>query len=134
MYYYSDVKRIYESARKKPKTLKHETTLRQHGDDYAIYYWNTPVVTFHPDNTKTLRTNGWYTRTTMSRIHEYTGLRLYSDEGGLAFWGSFDHKSDLCRLPFVEGMKIDGYKRVLLEPLTRTLGVKYPTWAVDYAA
>lgn len=45
--------------------------LQARGDSYAVVLYNTDVVTYHPDDSVTINTGGWFTNSTMSRINAY---------------------------------------------------------------
>jgi hypothetical protein len=49
--------------------------------DIHLRYHETNVVTFHPDNTFTLNTGGYETRTTKARINQFGPVKVYSREG-----------------------------------------------------
>lgn len=50
-------------------------------DAFAIRYHSTDIITFEPDGTIYLKTNGWYTRNTKQRLRDYLpdGYKVYSD-------------------------------------------------------
>lgn len=56
------------------KTLHNMAATRLHRfDDEAIgvYYHDTEILTFRPDNTVTVRTGGWFTQTTKRRLEDF---------------------------------------------------------------
>lgn len=62
------------------------TVLHRIGNDLAIRYHATDVVTLHADGSYTLKTGGYYTQTTKRRIEEYAPVRCYAS-GGLLWIG-----------------------------------------------
>lgn len=43
----------------------------------AVRFHATDVVTFHPDGSITLATDGWFTKTTRERIEDYTPAEVW---------------------------------------------------------
>lgn len=54
------------------KPIDNNTYVVQRGDDYAVRFHATDVVTLHADGTYTLATDGWYSKTTAERINAYS--------------------------------------------------------------
>ena len=54
------------------KQLAHNTTIRRVGDDIAVTYHRTDIVTFHADHSITIDDGGWPTATTIMRLHALT--------------------------------------------------------------
>ena len=52
--------------------------VRMNGDDVQFMLYKTPVVTYHPGNTITLRTDGWNSISTRLFISQVLGLHCYS--------------------------------------------------------
>lgn len=61
------------------RTIAHNTRLVRRGDDVAVRYHATDIVTYHADGRITLDTGGWDTMTTISRMHAMTPatVRVY---------------------------------------------------------
>lgn len=55
--------------------------IRMNGDDVECVLYKTPVVTFHPDNTITLRTDNWNTVSTHQFIWAITGCPTRGSRG-----------------------------------------------------
>ena len=107
---YLDYSKAYELASKARKSQGYNigcnTWVRHNGDDVEVIYHSTPVITFHPDNSMTLRTNGWTTPTTKLRFTELliSAHRNLSSFNGVWLWDS---------VPFYDGMKVDSLGRLL---------------------
>ncbi len=63
------------------KPVARNTRLFKRGEDYAIQLHQTDVVTYHPDGTFTLESNGWRTITTKDRINRFSPAHLFTDNG-----------------------------------------------------
>jgi hypothetical protein len=79
-----------------------------HDDDIQVILHYTPVVTYHRDGTTTLRTGGWWTRTTWSRVNAYSPVAVVSHRG---------HRWLMARgmliQPFHDGITVDNNGRVV---------------------
>lgn len=62
------------------RKVGHNTYLLSRGEDVAVRYHNTDVVTFHADGTATLRNGGWNTLTTRKRF-KACGFPAHTDKG-----------------------------------------------------
>lgn len=96
---YSTAKALAERARSRDGfTIGCNTWVRHDRENVEVVYHRTPVITFHPDDTLTLRANGWTTPTTKERIARLLqcGGRLGSYLGRW-FWGD---------MPFYDGMRV----------------------------
>lgn len=51
------------------RVIANNTALVRHGDTLGLVLHATEVVTYHPDDTVTIRTGGWDTVTTLDRIN-----------------------------------------------------------------
>ena len=51
------------------KVGKHATSITKHGENTAVRYWSTDVVTFDNDSVL-LNNGGWYTNTTKTRMNQ----------------------------------------------------------------
>ena len=51
------------------KVGKHATSITKHGENTAVRYWSTDVVTFDSDSVL-LYNGGWYTSTTKTRMNQ----------------------------------------------------------------
>ena len=76
--------------------------LERRGDDIAVLFHGTAVVTYHPDGSVTLDSGGWLTSTTKQRINAYTRAPVYSVKGkwlvGVPGGG---------KVPFRDGIRVD---------------------------
>ena len=63
---------------KSERKLAHNTTIRRQGGDIIVRYYETDIVTYHPDGRITLRDGGYSTATTIKRLHAMTpsGVRV----------------------------------------------------------
>jgi hypothetical protein len=95
------------------RKVGHNTYLIRRGDDVAVRYHNTDVVTFHADMTATLRNGGWDTVTTRKRF-KACGFSVYRDRGEtyvgqapkvISANGDYSH-TEWSRLPFESGMRL----------------------------
>lgn len=77
--------------------------------DIQVRYRGTPVVTFHPDRTYTLRTGGTASRTVRNRIAEYSPVSLVYRGGGYYIE---DVKTGELRV-FLEGAVVDARGTIL---------------------
>lgn len=67
----------------KGKPLATSTRLHKRGEDFAVQYHDTDIVTFRPDGKIVLNTGGWLTMMTRQRMEEYlpTGWAITSIKG-----------------------------------------------------
>lgn len=63
------------------KPLCNNTRLYRRGNDFAVRLHSTDVVTIHPDDTYSIRTGGWHTPTTSTRIRAYSPASVGSYKG-----------------------------------------------------
>lgn len=65
-----------------PETGQHgfnpmsDSAVLMKGSTIEVVYHDTVIVAIHPDDTYTLATGGWYSKTTKARIEEYAPVRL----------------------------------------------------------
>lgn len=88
-YDYDWAKRTLESARDQSngKPIGCNTRLFWRGENIALRYHSTDIVTFHADGSKVLHTGGWYTVTTLQRLREYGSRHIVSrGQDGWAVW------------------------------------------------
>ena len=52
----------------------HQYSIRKNGEDVEMVCYKTPVVTFHPDDSITVRTDGWCSVSTHQFIQQVTGI------------------------------------------------------------
>jgi len=85
---YQKAKEIFQTARfpERGKPLANNTRLifipdHELGPSYAVRFHATNVVTIHPDESYTLKTNGWHTVTTWKRIRDYSPAGDIGNEG-----------------------------------------------------
>jgi hypothetical protein len=86
------------------RNIANNTRLERRGDNIALRYHFTDIVTYHPDGSMTLDSGGWRTVTTKERINWALprGIHLRQDKG-VWFVGSswFDNGT-----PYADGMRI----------------------------
>lgn len=66
---YDDARELVASTRR--GNLGANTTISQRGDDVVIRLYATDIITYHPDDTITLNSGGYRTRTTMGRLNSF---------------------------------------------------------------
>ena len=69
--------RLLRPRPKDSKIIARNTVLHRVGDDIAIRFHNTDVVTISPQNVYTLDNGGWFTVTTKERINRYAPVRIW---------------------------------------------------------
>lgn len=57
------------------------TRLFKRGENYAIRYHETDIVTIHPNNSVTLNSGGWRTMTTKAKMNEYAPCGISQANG-----------------------------------------------------
>jgi hypothetical protein len=107
---HADAARAFATARNKAagKPLATSTRLHKRGEDFAVQYHDTDVVTFTAAGGTVLKTGGWLTQMTRSRIGDHlpTGSTLYS----LA--GRWYLSVDGVRYAFREGITVNADRTV----------------------
>ncbi len=82
---FAQAERAFASAKDKSKGKPISTSTRvvQRGEDYAVRYHETDVVTYKADGSIVLNTGGWLTMTTKERMTEHlpAGYRVASVKG-----------------------------------------------------
>jgi hypothetical protein len=65
------------------RKIANNTYAERRGDDIAVRLHATDILTYHPDETVTFDTGGWFTVTTKARFNDYapSGVRFYSVKG-----------------------------------------------------
>ena len=84
----------------------------------GIRYHGTYVVTYHADGTCTLRTNGYRTVTTKSRINDFSPARVYQRDFNWYIMVRCETKP----WPFHDGMVIDGEGRPTKKTIDKASG------------
>lgn len=84
-----------------------ETYLQRKGEDIAVVYRGTAVVTFKPDGAVVLNSGGWETATTKSRINQYIPdpWRVWQEDWT---WYVGDPRSDEEQQVFFDGCVVRG--------------------------
>lgn len=100
--------------------------------DLEVRYRGFPVVTLHPDHTYTLRTGGLATKTTLRRISEYSPISLVT-RGGTVYVHNPEPGKESLR-PFIEGMRVDRFGRMIEAPGVGALTPHPPADAADSSA
>lgn len=110
------VAKIRGKRNKMERKLGNNTTGRINADgSVGIVFHKTEVVTIHTDGTYTLRTGGWKTYTTRSRIEEYAPVRI-SGKCQTRSWDSGEwtvrptHGEWDWSMPFTDGMRVNQYQ------------------------
>jgi hypothetical protein len=72
----------------------------------TITFHRTTIVTIHPDDSITLHSGGWRTVTTISRMNDYVGNRIFQKRGD---WFVTRRSEDgVVTVPYVDGMTLAG--------------------------
>lgn len=73
---------MMRSARNGRRKLKNNTYLYQRENgSFQVVLHETAVITIYQDGTYQFNSGGWRTRTTQSRINEYSPVKVYSRNG-----------------------------------------------------
>lgn len=62
------------------KVANNTYLIRHRNGDIGLVYHYTEVITFHQDDTVTLRNGGWWTSTTKERLNYCDGITVYSED------------------------------------------------------
>ncbi len=102
---YSEAEKTLGTARnpEQGKPLANNTRLFRRGEDFAIRFHATDIITIHPDGTYTLNSGGYRTMTTKERINEYSPVRMWQGEN--IWWVRNTSFEDAVL--FTDGMKVD---------------------------
>lgn len=71
---HADIERLLYTTRGQKilsRVVANNTQLRRGADGISLWLHQTPIITWHRDNTVTLRTGGWYTMTTKERLNAW---------------------------------------------------------------
>lgn len=100
---YTELAAKFAKARDPSKgaVIASNTRVVKDGDNFAVKYHDTNVVTVTPDNTIILNSGGWHSNTTKARFNEYADSVAVSQAKGL--WTVYTAKG---RYPFADGMTI----------------------------
>lgn len=63
------------------KPLDNNTRIFQRGDDIAIQFWHTDILTFKKNGDIVLDSGGWKTMTTKARISDYSPCQIFQHRG-----------------------------------------------------
>lgn len=74
IYDYTTAQHALETARNGNRKVANNTRLEQFGADIQVVLHGTPVVTYHPDGSVTLKSGGWETVTTKQRINAFQNI------------------------------------------------------------
>lgn len=114
---YEEAKDMFSTARNKDagKPLPGQATrLHKSGDNYAVRYHKTDVVTIHPDGTYTLSLGGWNTLTTRRKMTDWSPAAVFSHKGiAHVFWNN--DEGDF-KAPFEDTIKVDRYGQPINPP------------------
>ena len=82
---YAEAQKVVRTARDKvSKRIKRNTYVEDLGDRFAVRLYWTHVVTYYPDGSVVLDSNGWRTRMTKERINDHLPNGWYiCQEGGV---------------------------------------------------
>lgn len=93
------------------RAIAHNTTIRRQGGDIIVRYYETDIVTYHPDGRITLRDGGWSTATTIKRLHALTpaGVRVRRE----AIRDTCEGRSYICGHVTAVRVPGDGERRIV---------------------
>ena len=94
---YKEANQQLTGRNQQSRKIANHTYLQRRGNDIAVKFHETDVVTFHPNGQTTLNSGGWQTKTTKERINEFSPVYVTQDKG---IW--YVGKS-----LFTDGMKIN---------------------------
>ena len=69
------------AASRDHRNIGNNTKLQRNGDDIDVILHATAIISYHPDNTTTLRAGGWHTVTTKARMNYLTHAYVWSNKG-----------------------------------------------------
>lgn len=97
------------TAKTGSRKVAHETWLKRDAvtDDVHVRYHSTAVVTIHEDDTYTLRTGGWFTKTTKKRIEDFSPVWIHGKTEPYADGEWMVHSVGAAPVEFEEGMRVD---------------------------
>lgn len=88
---------------------------RRDGNDIAILFHETDVVTFHANGTLTLNSGGYLTRSTKDRMNYADGVYLYTD-GGRWYVSIEKQLSAYARSSYFDGITLNPAARSVVNP------------------
>ena len=104
------------------KKVSGNTWLTRSGEDINVLYHQTNILTFRPNGTVTLVTNGWETVTTKQRMNSFLGKNLGVSSRNGEWWVEARQTETMtdethwreelvwthrCLYPYVDGMSFD---------------------------
>lgn len=104
---YENAMDLLYRGRNGKKKLTHNTYLHETQDGVAVKFHKTNIVTIHRDNTYTLNSGGWHSRTTKNRINEFSPARLGQDKGEWYLYVGRGAGWSKKRIPFHDGIRIN---------------------------
>jgi hypothetical protein len=94
-------------AKRDSKKLANNTYLYRSDNVFCVKLHNTDVITIHDDNTQTLRSGDYLTKTTKDRLNNFSFAQLFQ-ERGLWFLQQESNK-----IPFFEGIRVNLFGEVV---------------------
>ena len=117
---YEKAAQVLASARNQEagKPIARNTRLFKRGNDYAIRFHYTDVVTIHADGTFTLNAGSWQSVTTKARMNEYAPVRIYQKDFNWFVMPDYNPKikdDEKSQIPpsFQNGMRVNHLGQVI---------------------
>ena len=96
--------------------------VRMDGDDVQFMLYKTPVVTFHPDNTITIFTDGWTSVSTRQFIIQVLGVHCFAHRGRMVIEVG-GHKFFMENKTTLR-LKVDNYTMTPIDEPTPNVGLR----------
>lgn len=90
-------------AKRESKKLANNTYLYRRDDVFCVKLHNTDVITIHGDNTQTLDSGGYFSKTTKDRLNTFSNASIFQKRG---LWFI---EQDGAEVAFFDGAKVDGF-------------------------
>lgn len=110
LYHYDNWLALKDAHDRGQYKLANNTYVREFAGAYAVRYYNTDIVTFYPDNTVTLNTNGWHTTWTKRRLNELLNrYHVYIYQRDYTWYLQLGHNNneETTTVEYEDGMTLD---------------------------
>ena len=77
---YNTLNELLQGRNKESKKLGNNTYLKRRGDNIAVLFHETDIITYHENGHISFNTGGWYSKTTKERINEFSPVYIYQDK------------------------------------------------------
>lgn len=100
---------VNQLGNRSEKKIGNNTHLvRRNDGDVAIRLHGTDILTFRPDGSVVVKTNGWTSVTTKARINEHLPLRGIFQKAGTWFWSLRGNEAKPIEFRELDVVTIDG--------------------------